>query len=171
MTSRIDFAEQYTLFYKKLFLISLSITRDKYLAEDVVQETFIKAMKKADTIENEEKMGAWLSVIATRTAIDLIRREKKRNWIPIDNEMLELLGKKTKENVEQEIENICLIERIQKAIKEMALEQQELLMLRLTNGLNENEIAHILHMNPCTVKTKIYRAKKKLKLLLEPRSA
>jgi RNA polymerase sigma factor (sigma-70 family) len=172
MKSRIDFAEQYTLFYKRLFLISLSITRDKYLAEDVVQETFIKAMKKADTIENEEKMGAWLSVIATRTAIDFLRRERNRGWIPMEREMLEGLGKETKGTVEQEVEHVFLLEQIHLAIKELTLEQQELLMLRLTNGLKETEIADFLQMNPCTVKTKIYRARKKLKLLvLDQRSA
>src|SRR4051795_4092130 len=91
--SAIDFSELYRLFYKRLFYIGYSITRDLHIAEDVVQETFIKAMKKIETIEEESKIGAWLSVIATRTAIDFVRRERNKKPILMEKEMLEGLGK------------------------------------------------------------------------------
>ncbi|EIJ78214.1 hypothetical protein PB1_11659 [Bacillus methanolicus PB1] len=44
------------------------IIRDRFLAEDVIHETFLKAYKKKDTILDEQIIGAWLSSIAFRTA-------------------------------------------------------------------------------------------------------
>jgi RNA polymerase sigma factor (sigma-70 family) len=172
LKSTLHFSELYSLFYKRLFLIGYSITRDKFLAEDVVQETFIKVFNKADTLEEEGKIGAWLSVIATRTAIDIARREKKNKAILMEREMLEFLGKETKETIEHAVEAGFLLEEIKNGIRKLSLEQQELLILRLLKGLKEDEIAHVLHLKPATVKTKIYRAKKKLKfLVMEARSA
>ncbi|MFC4798775.1 RNA polymerase sigma factor [Neobacillus sp. GCM10023253] len=162
----LDFTELYSLYYKRLFVISYSITRDRFHAEDVVQETFIKALNKAGTIEEQGKMGAWLSVIAARTAIDFIRREKRKKAVPFEHDLLELMGKETKQNVEQEVETGLLFEEINEAIGTLQYEQQELLMLKFTKGLKEEEIANVLQLNPNTVKTKIYRARKKLKLLV-----
>jgi RNA polymerase sigma factor (sigma-70 family) len=161
----IDFSEIYNLFYKRLFHIGYSITGDLHLAEDVVQETFIKAMKKVETIEAECKIGAWLSVIATRTAIDFVRIERKKKGIPMDMDMLECLGGIMKQNVEEEVETGILMEQVHDAIRKLTLEYQDVLMLKLGNGLKEKEIAHVLDLKPSTVKTRIYRARKQLRLL------
>lgn len=162
----LDFSEIYSMYYKRLYLIAYSITRDRYFAEDIVQETFIKAMNKLDSIEEERKMGAWLSVIATRTAIDFIRREKKRSAVLMDQETLEFIGKEMNQNVLQEVEASCLFDSIRSAASKLSHEQQGLLSLKVLKGLKEEEIAHLLQLNPCTVKTKIYRARKKLRTLV-----
>ncbi|WP_190284831.1 RNA polymerase sigma factor [Bacillus sp. S3] len=165
MVNKIDFSEVYRLYYKRLFHISFSITRDLHLAEDVVQESFIKAMKKVDTIEDEKKMGAWLSVIATRTAIDYVRSERKKKAVLMEQEMLECLGKEMKQNVEEEVEFELLTEQVNHAIGKLTLEYQDVLKLKIGQGLKEHEIASVLNLKPSTVKIRIYRARKKLKLL------
>ena len=165
MVSTIDFSELYCLFYKKLFQIGYSITRDFHLAEDVVHETFIKAMKKAETIEEEKKVGAWLSAIATRTAIDFVRQEKKKKGILMEHEMLECLGKVTNQNVEEMVESSFFVGQIKNAVRKLKLEDQHLLMLKHSHGLKEREIAIVLNLKLCNVKSKIYRARKQLKLL------
>ncbi|PLR95149.1 RNA polymerase sigma factor [Bacillus sp. T33-2] len=160
-----DFSELYSLYYKRLFCIGYSITRDKHQAEDVVHETFIKAFKKADTIEDESKVGAWLSSIAARTAIDFIRREKKKKGIPMEAAMIECLGIQMTQDVEEEVETGYLMGQINTVIKRLTLEQQDVLMLKIRHGLTEAEIARHLNVKPCTVKTRFYRARKKLKHL------
>lgn len=162
---KIDFSEVYTLHYKRLFHIAYSITRDMHLAEDVVQETFIKAMTKADTVEDAGKVGSWLSVITTRTAIDFIRREKRKKGIPMEQEMLEFLGKEMKQNVEEEVATGIFAEQVNRAIGKMKLDYQNVLRLKLGNGLKENEIASVLDLKPSTVKIRLFRARKQLKLL------
>ncbi|WP_462408702.1 RNA polymerase sigma factor [Neobacillus sp. Marseille-QA0830] len=161
----INFSEIYSQYYKRLYHISYSITRDLHLAEDIVQETFIKALKKADTIEEHTKIGAWLSVIATRTAIDFIRAERKKKGILMEKDMLESLGKEMKHNVEEEVETGMMAEQVSCAISKLNHEYQDVLMLKIGHGLKEHEIARALDLNPNTVKTRIYRARRQLKQL------
>ncbi|WP_040206133.1 RNA polymerase sigma factor [Neobacillus jeddahensis] len=165
MVNKVDFSEVYKEFYKRLFHISYSITRDLHLAEDVVQETFIKAMNKVDTIEDAKKVGAWLSVIATRTAIDFVRKERKTKAILMEQDMLECLGKEMQQNVEEEVESGMLAEQVHCAIGKLTHEYRDVLTLKISHGLKEHEIASILDLNPSTVKTRIYRGRKQLKLL------
>ncbi len=163
--STINFSELYRLFYKRLFYISYSITRDMHIAEDVVQETFIKAIKKVEKIEDESKIGAWLSVIATRTAIDFVRRERKKKPVLMEKEMLECLGKEMGQNVEEEVETRILKEQVQSAIMKLRLVYQDVLLLKIGKDLKENEIADMLNLKQSTVKTRLHRARKELKIM------
>ncbi|WP_034263477.1 RNA polymerase sigma factor [Bacillus sp. J33] len=162
-----DFSELYKLHYKRLYHISYSVTGDAYLAEDVIQETFIKAMKKAETIIDEDKVGAWLSVIARRTALDVIRRERKKTAVPMEQEMLESLCVITKQNVEQEVESGFTAEEINGAVKQLTRNYQDVLLLKVERGLKEHEIAALLNLKPSTVKTRIFRARKQLKSMVQ----
>lgn len=162
-----DFSELYKLHYKRLYHISYSVTGDSYLAEDVIQETFIKAMKKAETIIDEDKVGAWLSVIARRTALDVIRRERKKTAVPMEQEMLESLCVITKQNVEQEVESGFTAEEINGAVKQLTRNYQDVLLLKVERGLKEHEIAALLNLKPSTVKTRIFRARKQLKSMVQ----
>lgn len=162
-----DITELYTCHYKRLYHICFSMTRDAYLAEDIVQETFIKAMKKAETIIDEEKAGAWLSVIARRTALDVIRRERRKAAVPMEQDMLECLGVATKQNVEQEVESGFAAEEITGAVKKLTGSYRDILLLKINRGLKEREIASMLNLNPSTVKTRIFRARKQLKMMVQ----
>ena len=163
----IDFSTMYSLYYNRLFRISFTIIRDAYLAEDIVQETFIKAIKNITSVKEENKLGSWLSAIATRTAIDFLRKEKTKQGIPMDQDMLEFLGKEMEQNVEDEVAAGILSEQVNHAIKKLTFNYQEVLLLRLGKGLKESEIAYALNLKPCTVKTRIYRARRQLKLLMD----
>ncbi|OHX42763.1 RNA polymerase sigma factor [Cytobacillus oceanisediminis] len=162
-----DITELYTCHYKRLYHICFSMTRDAYLSEDIVQETFIKAMKKAETIIDEEKAGAWLSVIARRTALDVIRRERRKAAVPMEQDMLECLGVATKQNVEQEVESGFAAEEITGAVKKLTGSYRDILLLKIDRGLKEREIAAMLNLNPSTVKTRIFRARKQLKMMVQ----
>lgn len=162
----VHFSKIYKEYHSRLFRISYSITRDVQLAEDVVHETFIKAINKIDTIEDNRKIGSWLSTIATRTAIDFVRMERSKKGIPMEQEMLECLGKTMKQNVEEEVETVFVMEQINHAIQKLRREYRDVLSLKIWHGLKESQIAHILHLKPCTVKTRIYRARKQLKEFL-----
>lgn len=162
-----DITELYTCHYKRLYHICFSMTRDAYLAEDIVQETFIKAMKKAETIIDEEKAGAWLSVIARRTALDVIRRERRKAAVPMEQDILECLGVATKQNVEQEVESGFAAEEITGAVKKLTGSYRDILLLKIDRGLKEREIAAMLNLNPSTVKTRIFRARKQLKMMVK----
>ncbi|WP_404443022.1 sigma-70 family RNA polymerase sigma factor [Sutcliffiella horikoshii] len=159
-----DFTTIYNEHYDRVFHVSFAVIRDRQLAEDNVQETFIKAYKKLDSLQESDKVGAWLSVIATRTAIDFVRRERKNRGCPMELDVLDCLGKEAGHNVEAEVEIKMLMELLdEKMEEEFTKEDKKLLVLKMESGLKEREIAKALKMNPATVKSKIHRARRKLK--------
>lgn len=164
----IDFDELYNKHSKKLRHIAYNITKDRFLAEDVVQETFIKAYRKIETIEDTEKIGAWLSAIAGRTAIDYLRAEKRRKWLPSDQSLMEQIfsDQDFNQTIEKEVEMILFKEDVQQLLYKLTLEYQEVLVLRLQYGLKEQEIALQLNLKSGTVKTRLHRARKQLKKVM-----
>ncbi|WP_404346761.1 RNA polymerase sigma factor [Sutcliffiella horikoshii] len=158
-----DFTTIYNEHYDRVLYVSFSIIRDRQLAEDNVQETFIKAYKKLDSLQESDKVGAWLCVIATRTAIDFVRRERKNKGCPMELEVLDCLGKEAGHNVEAEVEVKLLKELFDEKMEDFTMEDKKLLVLKMEKGLKEREIAKALEMNPATVKSKIHRARRKLK--------
>jgi RNA polymerase sigma factor (sigma-70 family) len=164
----IDFEELYRKHEKKLRHIAYSITKDRYLSEDVVQETFIKAYRKLDTIEDSEKIGAWLAAIAGRTAIDYLRAEKRRRWLPSDQSLMEQIfeDKDLIPSIEQEVEIILFKENLQHLLYSLTKEYKEVLVLRVQYGLKEDEIASQLNLKSGTVKTRLHRARKQLRKVM-----
>ncbi len=161
----VDFNQMYTAFSKPLTYLAYTIVRDWYEAEDVVQETFIKAYKKIDTIEGTEKIGAWLKSITVRTAIDFIRADKRRNWVEADLFLINLSHQESGkvESVETEVEIRLFKEELQRSIHELSAPHQTVLLLKWEHGLKEAEIARLLQLKSATVKTRLYRARKQLK--------
>jgi RNA polymerase sigma factor (sigma-70 family) len=166
--AHIDFDELYRKYEKKLRHIAFSITKDRHLAEDVVQETFIKAYKKKDSIEDAEKIGSWLSAIAGRTAIDYLRAEKRRKWLPSDQTVMEQIfsDQDYHPSIEKEVEIILFKEDLQHVLYKLTIEYQEVLVLRVQYGLKEDEIASQLNIKSGTVKTRLHRARKQLRKVM-----
>jgi RNA polymerase sigma factor (sigma-70 family) len=156
----------YEQYYDRIYQISYFMTRDTYLAEDILQETFMKAYKKIHQITDERKMGAWLSTIASRTAIDVIRKERKWCNISVEENLLHLNVCGTVSHVEQEVEMNMIKEKMKREIYRLKPEYRQVFVLKYHLGLKEEEITHRLHLNKGTVKSRLYRAKQMLKLAL-----
>ncbi|WP_370221649.1 RNA polymerase sigma factor [Cytobacillus sp.] len=165
----VDMREICRLYNKRLYHIAYNITRDHYLAQDVVQESLLKAYKKMDSIDDQEKLGAWLSSIATRTAIDFVRKERRTNERIQDSVDFEnCMGNKYIDaGLEAEVN--LLEEQIYAYVDSLSYEQKRVFLLKTKHGLKEKEIADILHLNPNTVKTKLYRVRQHLREILGDR--
>jgi RNA polymerase sigma factor (sigma-70 family) len=163
----VDFEALFALFSKRLTLTAYSITKDWHTAEDVVQESFIKAYKKVETIENIEKIGPWLSSITTRTAIDFLRADKRRKSVPVDFTYMDfLVHAEVSMSPEDEVEINFLKDDLTQSIHDLSKEYKEVLLLRMQYGLKEAEIANLLQLKSTTVKTRLHRARKQLKLAI-----
>ncbi|MCP8616393.1 RNA polymerase sigma factor [Salirhabdus salicampi] len=161
----LDISELYSVHFKRLLKISYSITKDRQLAEDVVQETFIKAIHKIDTVQSTDKLNAWLSVITRRTAIDFIRNEQKKSGIPMEQEMLVTVGKASVQNVEAEVAFSILVEQVKEGMTNLADIYRDVMVLKVKHNLKEQEIAKRLDVNLSSVRTRIFRARKQLKTM------
>ncbi|MGG1685464.1 RNA polymerase sigma factor [Pseudalkalibacillus sp. NRS-1564] len=77
----ICFNDIFTKHYKRVYYTALRVLKDHGLAEDVLQETFLKAYDRLDEVQSERKLGSWLSTIAARKSIDQLRKQKKSDSV------------------------------------------------------------------------------------------
>jgi RNA polymerase sigma-70 factor (ECF subfamily) len=152
----------YEQHYQKIYSTVSYMVKDHYLTEDIVQETFIKAIEKLDSIFDEQKIGAWLKTIAKRTAIDFLRKEKKIHH-EILNESLLQEENTSEKSVEEEVEWDLLKNEIEQEIKTLRKEQRQIIHLKVNKGWKEKEIANFLNMNTGTVKINMFRARQQLR--------
>ncbi|TMU84835.1 RNA polymerase sigma factor [Bacillus sp. BHET2] len=160
-TSPPAFEEMYEHFHKLIYHIAYNLTKDVHLSQDIVQETFLKAYVKIDTLMDGAKTKAWLTSIARCTAIDFIRKRSKRNEVCIEDHE-ELHPIQEHRHTEEEIEARFLKSSIESNIKRLPLSQQEVMVLKVTGDLSDKEIALKLNLPSSTVKTRFHRARKQL---------
>ncbi|WP_179884838.1 RNA polymerase sigma factor [Bacillus sp. AFS015802] len=160
-TSPLTFEEMYEQFHKLIYHIAYNITKDVHLSQDIVQETFLKAYLKIETLLDGAKVKSWLTSIARCTAIDFIRKRSKRHEICFEDHE-ELHPIQDDQSLEVEIEARFLKSSIQDHIKILPETQQEVMALKVTEDMSDSEIARKLNLPPSTVKTRFHRARKQL---------
>ncbi|NMH67806.1 RNA polymerase sigma factor [Rossellomorea sp. AcN35-11] len=151
----------YEQFHKLIYHIAYNMTNDPYLSQDIVQETFLKAFIKIDTLQDTNKSKSWLTSIARCTAIDYIRKESKRNEVFVEDHE-EINQPLESDPLETEIEARFLKNSIHENISKLPQSQQDVMALKVKEDLSDREIALRLGLPPSTVKTRFHRARKHL---------
>ncbi|WNB91198.1 RNA polymerase sigma factor [Bacillus sp. NEB1478] len=160
----IDFTEIYQMFYRKVYSIAIRISRDAYLAEDIIQETFIKAYKNLHTIVDTQKIGAWLSAIASHTAIDFMRKGKKSNETLTDYSTFNGIEIKwVKKNLIVRESSWFSEQEIYEKIQRLKQNERKVFILKYVEGLKEEEIASQLQISRGAVKSRLFRVRQKVK--------
>ncbi|UFU00811.1 RNA polymerase sigma factor [Radiobacillus kanasensis] len=160
----LQFEDLYKTYYQKVLRVSCMIVKNPYLAEDVAQETFIKAFKKMDMIRDMDKISGWLSTIASRTAIDFLRKEKKISAVPLEEVVcMKLYQSHLFGNVENELDRLFTEEEIKEELKAMSPKLQDVFHLKYMKELKDEEIAKRLKLSKAAVKSRLCRARKHLK--------
>lgn len=148
--------ELFDLFHESVYKSAYFITRDRMLAEDVVQDTFLKAYDKIGQLKDASRVESWLIRIAMNKARDQLRRQR-RQVSSSDNEA-------RIPNVVDEMPEALLLAReehlaINKAIEDLALEYQEVIFLKYHREFTTKKIAETLGIPEGTVKTRLRKAR------------
>ncbi len=129
----------------RIFSYILHIVKNRDLAEDIFQETFVKAImtiKQGRYTENG-KFSAWITRIAHNLIIDFYRQEKSENTVSTDDEETNFLNRK--DLSEDNIEDVMVVDQIHKDVKRIvdALpdSQREVLVMRYYQNMSFKEIA------------------------------
>jgi RNA polymerase sigma factor (sigma-70 family) len=157
------FQHIYSLYHQRVYHAAQKVLRDAQMAEDAAQETFIKAYRYWDKLEDVSKAGAWLATIASRTAIDMLRKEGKRTFISIELASWELEQHYLEHIVIEEVELRETKLELEQDIQKLKPKLKEVLALRYMEDMREREIAATLSLSKATVKTRLYRAKAAVK--------
>lgn len=131
---------------------------DHDLAQDVLQDTFIKAYQNFHQFKQDSQLYTWLYRIATNEALQQLNRMKKMQKTDQDAEIY--LQNLVAENVETEAEEIQIL--LQKAIQTLPEKQKLVFTMRYYEDLPYEEISKILDMSVGTLKTNYHYAKQKV---------
>ena len=160
---------------RPVFSLILRMVRDRQLAEDLAQETFIKALNAIASYRPEFKFSSWIFKIANNAAIDHLRR-RDLDTLSIDGaphatsaEDIEATALQVGDRGETplaELEARELGTAIERAIGRLRPEYRSCIMLRHVEGMAYEEIAQLLDLPLGTVKTYIHRARHELRDML-----
>ena len=135
------------------------LCRDPQIAEDLVQETFLRAWKAIDTLLDDKAAKAWLITILRRENARRFER-KQFDLVDLDEHPLRDQGVLPSE---QEMEHVWL----RRHIARLPAEYQEPLLLQVLGGFSGEEIAEQLGLNKNTVMTRLFRARNQIKEAME----
>lgn len=140
-----------------IFRYAVWLIKDKPIAEDVVQETFLRAWKSLDSLKDEGSAKAWLITILRRE--NARRFERKRfDTVDIDDVVVEDTAAHSEDTLQQR--------EIRRAISSLSKEYREPLTMQIIMGFTGDEIAEQLNLNKNTVMTRLFRARNQLKEIL-----
>jgi RNA polymerase sigma-70 factor (ECF subfamily) len=166
------FRELIRRYERPIFSLIYRMVRDRELAEDLAQDTFIKVLNHIDRYRPEFKLSSWLFKIANNVAIDHLRR-RQLDTISIDGsphaqtadavEATRFDVADQQESALDEMEARELGTAIERAIASLRPEYRSCIMLRHVEGRSYEEIAATLDLPLGTVKTYIHRARHELR--------
>ena len=167
--SRAEFAKLINAHSDQVFRLALKILGNEQDAEDVLQNTFLKAFQKIGSFEGRSNVSTWLYRIATNEALMIIRKQKPEvNIAELSNEDNEEI-----ESPIQFIDWCCLPENellseetrvaMDNAINELSDALRIVFILRDIEGLSIQETSQVLNLSETAVKTRLLRARLKLR--------
>lgn len=160
--------------HSKLCNQAFWFVKDTDIAKDVVQESWTVIMKKIKTIQEPNDFGSWASKIVLRKSIDYLRKSKKEDFklkqfqeIQLDSftiEHSEYIDYSTISNT------FTTSEMVMNCIYDLPEQQQVVVRLFYIQEYSLKEIADILSISKGTVKSRLYYAREKLKLIIKNRN-
>ena len=164
-----EFARLVDTYSGKIYRLASKMLNQQLDAEDVLQETFLKAYRGIKSFDGRSKISTWLFRIATNEALMVIRR-KHPDTISIDEPL------ETEEGEQEPIQIIdwcCLPEeellseetkeRLDAAVQKLPEKLKVVFLLRDINDLSTHETAEILGLSDTAVKTRLSRARLRLR--------
>lgn len=141
-----------------VYHVAIGVLRDPWLAEDVVQETMVKAWRSFDTFRGDSSTRTWVLRIAHNTAIDALRRRREHSTAPEDL----VDGGSTVDDPARRAAGRADVELLREALASLDELSRTIVVLREIEGLSYGEIAETLEVPIATVKTRLLRARRTL---------
>ncbi len=169
--SREALEEQFVqLHMRRVFVVIYRIVGNVPDAQDLTQETFIKALQRREQLKDLEKAGHWLSRIASNAAIDFLRKRNRQNWTPLED-VAGVLSVPREAGPEAQLlagERKSLLDE---GLSKLTERERAALVLRDIEDLPAGEVAARLKCGKATVRSHIANARVKFKRYLERRQS
>jgi len=145
-----------------MFIVAMRFVKNTDDAEDVLQESFIKAFQKLHQFKGDVTFGAWLKRIVINNSIDFLK-SKKDNVVALDEGYMQVVEDDNNWNVPSKIS----IEQVRSAIDDLQSKYKYVVLMFLLEGYDHQEIAQVLNISESACRTRLLRGKGHLKELLK----
>lgn len=161
------FEELVLEYEKKVYNVALRMLNNSEDAADMTQEAFIKAYNSLSGFRGDSKFSVWLTRIVSNLCLDFLRSRNRRPTVSLsmedeDGEDVQLDIADTSQSPEQLLERSLTRESVRRGLQSLPEDYREILLLREIQGLSYDEIAAALDIEVGTVKSRIFRGRKKL---------
>jgi RNA polymerase sigma-70 factor (ECF subfamily) len=150
----------YRKYAKKMYGICMSYAKDRSMAQEILQDGFVKVFKKIDTFKEQGSLEGWIRRIITNTALDYLRQKSKLYEFIDDNKEVE------EERLDNSILENINADGIFKLIGQLPEGAKAVFNLYAVEGYSHKEIAEKLEITEGTSKSQFKRARSLLKSLL-----
>lgn len=153
----------YNQYCDGMFVVAKRFVKDSFEAQDIVQESFIKAFSKLHQYKAEVTFGAWLKRIVINKSIDLLK-SKKQHMLELDEVHLKVVDSSYED--EWLVDDAITLDEVKDAISKLPDKYKYVVMMFLVEGYDHQEIAEVLNITEVASRTQLSRGKTKLKELL-----
>lgn len=152
------FGQIYKIYFRKIYRYCRINLNNEAQAEDVAQETFLKAWRSLSSFSTYDgsSIQAFLFRIARNALIDLSRKKQE---YPLE----EALDIESGDDIERELDKKEEIEKVQQALKKLEERERQIVILRFFEEMTGAEIARVMEINEGAVRVRLHRILKKLK--------
>ena len=160
---RPSFDVVYETLFPIIFRVSLRVTGDREVAEDLCHEAFIKLMERSDMLPDLDQSKYWLIRVVKNLSLN---HEKRRNRERIAYSKLSRISTGTMDSTEKQMIKEETRADVQGALNNLPYNLRTPLLFREYGDLSYKEIASILHISESNVKVRIFRARERLEKTL-----
>lgn len=153
---------------RRVFALIYRIVGNVADAQDLTQDTFIKALQRKDQLKDIEKANHWLGRVASNTAIDFLRRKARVSFTEIDS-LVEPLPDPVNRRADVEMLRSEEAAYLDHCLESLSVRERTALVLRDVEDMPAHEVAAILGCSPATVRSHIANARTKFRAIYEKR--
>ncbi len=159
--NRLAQIQLYNQYCEGMFCVAMRFLKNSDDAEDVLQESFIKAFQKIDQYKGEVSFGAWLKRIVVNRSIDFLKAQKQK-MVVLEESYMQVAT-----DDDWEVANAVTVEMVNNAIAKLPETYKYVVQLFLVEGYDHNEISEILGISGTACRTRLLRGKGLLKKMLK----
>lgn len=153
--------ELYKQYCDGMFCVAMRFLKNSDDAEDVLQESFIKAFQKIDQFKGEVTFGAWLKRIVINKSIDFLKSRQKK-MVELDESYMTIAT-----DDDWTVHKSITLDEVKNEIESLPEKYRYVVMMFLMEGFDHKEIAQVLNLTASNCRTRLLRGKGLLKELLK----
>lgn len=165
--SRAAFGELVLRYERRVLRVILQFVRDRDQAEDLAQETFVRAYQRLSQFDPSRRFGPWLFRIGVNLTLDYLRRRKRRGWFALFSESP---GERSPEPPTADPrEALDLSQEVQRVLEQLPETYRTVLVLRDLESFTTSEIAAVLNRKEATIRWRLAEARSRFQQLWSKR--